>query len=366
MVFLDRLKVQASISNVTSVAMASTSGVSICDGQEHSVLLTRKGANLSIHADGVAQAVKVGPNTLQASDMIALTVPLAIAALNVGVARVAFCPASFSEFAVFTRELSANEAALLAAGLSPLSLSPLPDHYWRMLGSNNEELGGWSWTNDGTTDVHPTMYETPSPISAGATPVSAAQHEVFVKPGSPADPATDIPAVIAPAGVDHVNLYGGSYPSDSQIYASIWARNIQGRAASGTAFSFPTDGSGVPSFAPPPVRRLRARPLSGGRIEVSWEYRQDTGSIAQADHFLVTPAIIDPVGGSVPAPVQVTHVPPRERYNTVIQMLTDGLHSFTVVSLSAGGESVTAVQAVEALADSVGPAVPDLVLSVSE
>jgi len=189
-----------------------------------------------------------------------------------------------------------------------------------------------------------------------------AWHDVYLKAHVPPDPATDSPAATVAAPAETVDLVGQVFPPNAVVYVAVYARNDTGTSDQVSRSSFRTGPDGKPLVAPAPVADLRAVPVAGGYVDVSWSHT-DQWPLAAASHFSVQPIPLATVL-STPSPTTVLQPEPAPARVERIGPLAEGLWRIRVTAVSAGG-AASASPHVYVRTRSSGPAVSDVVLEAA-
>jgi len=262
--------------------------------------------------------------------------------------------ADFGELTVFNRAITVDEIAELAAGFSAMLQDPLPlRHYRAMLGDDGiDSIGEVNWQIGLQIAEHPDIVE-PAEADDEHRADMRGHYELYLKPGSPADPNVDMPVLRLPRAARTANAIAFPYVPNTTHWASVWARNEVGRALTGPATAFPVDGGGNPVVTPAAVTEVTAVPTAGGRVLVGRRY-DEPNTIAVAARFEIEAVAIDVVG-QAPVTLEVTHTQPQIAYSAQIGPMLDGLWYVRVRSIAAGGARREQVSGVFVRPDSTPP-----------
>lgn len=187
-------------------------------------------------------------------------------------------------------------------------------------------------------------------------------YDIYVTPGRPADPSMGTPATTVASSAETAALSGLSLPANATVFVDVYARNATGRAELAASVSIQTDADGAPRLTPAPVQAVRATPLAGGYVVIAWTFTDLYPSV-DCDHFQILLLPREP-GMATPDPIEVPHTAPRWAYQETIGPLAAGRWKVKVLAMSAAGQAEEAVTATYFRADTAGPVVEDLALSV--
>jgi hypothetical protein len=191
------------------------------------------------------------------------------------------------------------------------------------------------------------------PINAG--------YKLFLRPGVPPNPLTDVPVATVDSAALAAVLDAGSLglAASSEYYGLVVAFNTVGDSVSGAPFTFSTDVAGLPLIVPTPVTGIKATPLAGGNLRVAWTYREKN-PLANADTFEVEVA-----GDAGTFPFSVPHVVPRRDYTRDLPVGAEGLFQVRVRAARAGLYQPS-VSPVPVVLDATPPAVVPVALEAVE
>lgn len=157
-------------------------------------------------------------------------------------------------------------------------------------------------------------------IEASSSPFVG--YQLYLAQGRSPDPDSD--PVIASSQDDSlaIDVSALSLAAHKNYVGAIVPVNAVGRGPA-AEFSFKTDGDGMPALTPTPVHSVTARALSGGRVEVKWQY-DELHPLAAATAF--TFELLYDRPGEIPFfPFdEVKYTPPKRHYQHTLVGLDDG------------------------------------------
>ncbi len=182
-------------------------------------------------------------------------------------------------------------------------------------------------------------------------------YKVFLSRNTPPVVGVDAPVAIVDdlAAVAALDVTTLGLVANSTYYGAVVPFNEFGDAVGPAEFSFTTDGAGYVQLVPDVIQELRAVPLSGGRLRVSWVYAPANASHVVAEDFeievdLLTEAEPPEVFDNDPVP----HRQPQRTYSVDLGPMSEGLATVRVFSRR-GGLYEANVQAAQARIDAAAP-----------
>lgn len=307
------------------------------DGQAHQLAIARYQTDLiTVWVDNVAVAEEVDASALSGA-AFAVDRPFALGGFYNDSSVESGAAVDIGEFwLINSMPVSWAFRDWLLAGLSAGSIDVGIDYYWPGWHSNDAVIGNDTLINNGQACAHPIIaitgdWQTPEAYG----PINGPRYEVFVSDGSPADPAMVAPTCVVPRAYAAPQLYGTLPPSSTAVM-SVYAANASGRSE-GSTISFPTDVNGEPSLVPSVPTEVRAVPLTGGLVRLSWRYHETSPiAAALAAEFLIAFTPLDDVVSS-PIPIIVPYEPGEFNEMVLSELATGGRWLITVWSRSALG-----------------------------
>ncbi|MFO0971812.1 MAG: LamG-like jellyroll fold domain-containing protein [Phycisphaerae bacterium] len=335
--------------------LASASPASLFDGTNHLVVFRRSGSSFTAFLDGAQLSLTVAENTMGTFAVPSLPLALGAMYFDDGNSQTTdiYASATIGELAIWSRALTTDELAGLAARCSPLAFPQSLDCYWPAEegGSDDEIVGGAAWLGSGTHATHVAIEQLRG-VGGFCGADMRRHYEVYVSPAAPAVVGVDAPTAIVPAGAVDAALSGLTLAPNAVYFVSVVARNEQGRAAAAIG-QFITDGAGQPLTPPTPVALRSATAIASGYVRVEWDYvEQAADAVASTFEISAAPQF---TGGVAPSPVVVAHDEPRANYSAVIGPLADGVWYVTVRSVGPAGQKISAVNGVHVRTDSTAP-----------
>ena len=194
---------------------------------------------------------------------------------------------------------------------------------------------------------------------------TVAGYKVFVKAGEAPDPSVDAPIATVASTETTVEIDVAFPGSAGKMHGLVVPFNEQGIGLPAAPFAFAFDAEGGVDASPSPVTNLRAKPLAGGLVELTWNYR-DSDLRQKAARFEVAGTLTTESGTeSLPlvlSQVLVNRNGPQVNYRHLIGPFDDGVAEIAIIAKTADGAGESDVQSVRVLVDSAAPADATLVL----
>ncbi len=281
----------------------------IDDGQLHHLAIVRDGTDIRIYFDGTEQALTVAADNLLANTTITVAAGLGAGALRDLVSWANHLEVDVGGFAMWPSSLSDAQITRLAAGFSPRLIETLPEWYWPAF-SPSEDIGGLTWTDSllhtgiWLAPEHPAITHANAIVDEQLNPDRLGGYYVYLKAGTAATVGVDRP--IARVDRDTTALAIDVADLDlaplTSYCLSVVAADKQGLSDAVHTW-FRTDATGTPVYLPSPVTALRAQPLAGGAVRITWQYAEREHGRQVADEFRMEFERLD--GSPDPDPITI-------------------------------------------------------------